>query len=64
VVVNKGVRDPDIGEDLSGRQGWVAEIDSADEGILLVLIYWDSKTLEALEEVIIEQSEIGDGSRP
>lgn len=54
VVVKKGVKDPDTGENIAGWQGRVLEI-SEDEGYLL--IQWDSISLKEMSDEMIRQCE-------
>lgn len=57
VQVMPGTRDLDYDTDLSGWQGEVTELDEDDRGNLLVLIEWDSQTLEDMPDEAIEKSE-------
>ena len=52
VVVNKGVKDPDLGNDIGGWQGRISEIDED-----LVCIDWDSITLQQMPASSIIHSE-------
>ena len=56
VKVKTGVRDPDTGDDISGWQGRVIEIEPGQAGTL-VLIAWDSRTLAEMPAEMIETSE-------
>lgn len=55
VRVKAGVHDPDNDADISGWQGLVKELDESDEGPL-VLIGWDSRTLQEMPEEYIRDS--------
>jgi tetratricopeptide (TPR) repeat protein len=55
VRVKSGVKDPDNGADISGWQGLVKELSESDEGPL-VLIGWDSRTLQEIPEEYIRDS--------
>ena len=59
VIVKKGVKEPDLEEfEISGWQGRVLEIDvKSDKKNILIVIEWDSKTLEQIPSDYIEQSE-------
>jgi tetratricopeptide (TPR) repeat protein len=57
VQVKAGVKDPDYGIDLSGWQGEVTDLDEDEQGNVLVLIEWDSQTLEDMPDEEIEKSE-------
>jgi hypothetical protein len=52
VVVNKGVKDPDLGNDIGAWQGRISEIDED-----LVCIDWDSITLQQMPASSIIHSE-------
>lgn len=54
IVVKPGVLDPDFGVDIGGWQGRVLEGPGTDD---LVLIGWDSITLQNMPTSVIEQSE-------
>ncbi|MFQ5615461.1 MAG: calcium-binding protein [Anaerolineales bacterium] len=58
VVVKTGVKDTDLGYDLSGWQGRIVEIDEYDHEPDIVTIYWDSTTLKNIPSGYIEQSEM------
>ncbi|RMH73928.1 MAG: hypothetical protein D6675_01200 [Gemmatimonadetes bacterium] len=57
VVVKEGVKDPDLGFDISGWQGRVVEIVEDEE---LIYVDWDSETLANIPMEIIEQCERAD----
>jgi tetratricopeptide (TPR) repeat protein len=58
VKVKEGITDPDFGTNMSGWQGRISEIDVETEtGQPLLLIEWDSRTLEETPEEAIERSE-------
>ena len=57
VQVHAGVKDPDYGTDLAGWQGEVIDLDEDEQGNTLVLIQWDSQTLENMPDEEIEKSE-------
>ncbi len=49
-----GVKDPDFGEDMSGWQGRVVEIDESPPEPPLVTVQWDSLTLRNMPRSSIE----------
>ncbi len=55
VVVNQGTKDPDMGFDIGGWQGRIEEVYSDDE---MILIKWDSITLQAMDYELIVKSEL------
>ena len=57
VQVVPGTKDPDYDTDLSGWQGEVTELDEDEQGNPLVLVEWDSQTLENIPDEAIEKSE-------
>jgi tetratricopeptide (TPR) repeat protein len=57
VQVQAGVKDPDYGIDLSGWQGEVTDLDEDEQGNSLLLVEWDSQTLESMPDEEIEKSE-------
>jgi tetratricopeptide (TPR) repeat protein len=57
VQVQAGIKDPDYDIDLSGWQGEVTDLDEDEQGNTLVLIEWDSQTLEGMPDEEIEKSE-------
>jgi tetratricopeptide (TPR) repeat protein len=57
VRVRAGIVDPDYGTDLTGWQGEVTDLDEDEQGNTLVLIQWDSQTLESMPGDEIEKSE-------
>ena len=58
VKVKEGVNDPDFGTDLSGWQGRISEIDvEAEDESPVLLIEWDSQTLEEMPQEAIQRSE-------
>jgi tetratricopeptide (TPR) repeat protein len=58
VKVKEGITDLDFGTDMSGWHGRVNEIDVETEtGKLMLLIEWDSQTLDETPEEAIERSE-------
>ena len=57
VVVKAGVKAPDFGDDLSGWQGYIVEIDTRPPGLPLVTIIWDSVTLRKIPLASIESYE-------
>ena len=54
VRVKAGIKDEEFGLDLSGWQGWISEIDEKNE---LILIAWDSITLQSLPAAYIADAE-------
>jgi tetratricopeptide (TPR) repeat protein len=57
VRVQAGTKDPDYGTDLTGWQGEVTDLDEDEQGNALVLVEWDSQTLEDMPDEEIEKSE-------
>jgi tetratricopeptide (TPR) repeat protein len=57
VQVQAGIKDPDYGIDLTGWRGEVTDLDEDEQGNSLVLIEWDSQTLESMPDEEIEKSE-------
>lgn len=49
VSVKNGIKDPDFGNDISGWRGRIDDIYDNGEGKLLVMIYWDSVTLNNMD---------------
>ncbi len=54
VRVKAGVKDEEFGLDLGDWQGWIAEVDEKNE---LILIAWDSITLQSLPAAYISDAE-------
>ncbi|GAK57127.1 conserved domain protein [Candidatus Vecturithrix granuli] len=58
VKVKAGTADPDFGNDISGWQGRIKEIDPESEREHVVyLVAWDSLTLQAMDLPLIVRSE-------
>ena len=57
VVVKEGVQDPDFGDDMSGWQGRITEIDTRPPDPPLVTILWDSVTLRNIPRATIARAE-------
>lgn len=57
VVVKQGVQDPDFGDDMSGWQGTITEIDARPPDSPLVTILWDSITLQNMSRTTIARAE-------
>ncbi|CAN5813552.1 hypothetical protein BH20ACT11_BH20ACT11_04010 [soil metagenome] len=57
VRVKEGVTDPDSNLDISGWHGRVVEISEDNEGQPLILIVWDSRTLQNMPKWYLEESE-------
>lgn len=59
INVKEGVNDPDSNVDISGWQGRILEIDQDENGQpSLILVAWDSHTLENMPRSYLEQSEM------
>lgn len=56
VSVKSGVQDPDFGDDMSGWQGRVVEIDETPAEPLLVTVQWDSLTLRNIPRSSIDRA--------
>lgn len=56
VAVNQGIKDPDFGHDIGGWQGRIIATEVQERDALL-LIEWDSKTVEEMPRSVIDQSE-------
>lgn len=57
VAVKHGVQDPDFGDDISGWQGRVMEIEEHPPEPPMVTIQWDSLTLRNMPRISIERAE-------
>jgi hypothetical protein len=57
VAVKPGVQDPDYGDDMSGWQGRVIEIEEHPPGPPIVTVRWDSLTLHNMPRTSIERAE-------
>jgi hypothetical protein len=57
VVVRKGITDPDMGGDISGRQGRINNIEHNEPETDLVEVEWDSVTLKQIPSSVIEHCE-------
>ena len=57
VRVKPDVDDPDLNINITGWQGRVTDIKQDDDGTLLVVIQWDSVTLQNMPDSAIEQCE-------
>jgi len=57
VVVKEGTLDPDYGDDISGWQGRICEIDNSNFDDPLIRIEWDSMTLRNMRRSVIVDSE-------
>lgn len=57
VVVKPGIQDPDYGEDMSGWQGRVTEIDVRPPDPPLITMQWDSITLRKMSRATIARAE-------
>lgn len=57
VVVKQGLQDPDFGDDMSGWQGRVTEIDTRPPDPPLVTILWDSVTLRNISRATLARAE-------
>lgn len=57
VVVRDGVEHPELGDDISGWQGWVTELILDDTYGELVMVAWDSVTLAEMPEAHREAAE-------
>ncbi len=55
VVVRNGVKEPYYGEDISGWQGRIRQIEKTVEGVARFEIEWDSVTLKGMPEEYIEK---------
>lgn len=57
VIVKKGIKDPDSGVKMGGWQGRVINIQDTNPKEILLVIAWDSLTLQNLPESYIKESE-------
>jgi hypothetical protein len=57
IVVKPGIKDPDFGTDIGGRQGRVTEIQSYQPGKVTIMFQWDSLSLKSMPASAIRRSE-------
>jgi hypothetical protein len=57
VIVKAGVEDPDLGGNIGGWQGRVVSIEADDEHEWIVMIAWDSLTLQQMPQAMIAHCE-------
>ncbi len=57
IVVKDGVKDADFDVDMGGWQGRIIEIQKHDDGDTILLVEWDSITLDSFSDDFFENSE-------